>query len=239
MTAIAETVQEALTTNTDGLISVENLARLLETTVERLRPVVEHKCLRVVTAHEDVAQTIIMRPGQRAMQWLRNMFQPLKMISVIPLAEAGKLWNIAEREVMKYCRAAQIPVYSDPAFGYLLTFKALKSLARARATYYKLKRTDRASLLRYYLSEIEGTRWKDPPPYSKVLEAEIHRIARLEEPWRTVQCVEFVSRFRDAKTVGECFGKGENISDELRNSDKKVGDLLRKSVGLELKDLGI
>jgi hypothetical protein len=239
MTAIAETVQESLTTNTEGLISVENLARLLETTVERLRPVVEHKCLRVVTAHEDVAQTIVMRPGQRAIEWLKTMFQPLRMIPLIPLKEAGKLWGITEREVMKYCRAGEIPVYSDPASGYLLTFKALKRLARARAKYYKPKRTDRASLFRYYLSEIEGTRWKDPPPYSKVLEAEIQRIARLEEPWRTVQCVEFVLRFRDAKTVGECFGKGENISDELRNSDEKIGDLLRKSVGLELKDLGI
>jgi hypothetical protein len=134
MAALIETIPEALTTNTEGLISVENLARLLETTVERLRPVVEHKCLRVVTAHEDVAQTIVLCPGQRAIEWLRNLFQPLKMRPLIALAEAGKLWNISEAEVLKYCRSAEIPVYSDPAFGYLLTFKALKSLAVAIAT---------------------------------------------------------------------------------------------------------
>jgi len=70
MAAIVETVSDALTTNTDGLITVENFACLLGTTTERLRPLVENKYLRVVAAHENFAQTIIMRPGQRAIEWV-------------------------------------------------------------------------------------------------------------------------------------------------------------------------
>ncbi len=74
-----DTVAEALTTNTVGLISIGELAQLIEAPAERLRPVVEYKYLRVLTANSEFERTIVARPGERAFAWLRNMFQPLKM----------------------------------------------------------------------------------------------------------------------------------------------------------------
>lgn len=126
------TVRDALTTNTVGFISIRDLAQLIEAPAERLRPLVEHECLRVRTPDSVFERTIVARPGNRATEWLRNMFQPLKMRPLIPLKEAGKLWRITEREVLKYCQLRKIPVQSDPVFGNLITFAALKSLARAR-----------------------------------------------------------------------------------------------------------
>jgi hypothetical protein len=223
-----DTVRDALTTNTVGVISIGNLAPLIEAPAERLRPLVEHNYLRVLTPDSDFERTIVARPGQRATEWLKNMFQPLKMRPFVPLKEAGKLWGITEREVLKYCRAAKIPVQSDPVFGNLISFGALKSLARARGRYYKPKIFDRASLLRYYLSEIEGVRWKEPPPYSQKLEEEVQRIARLKEPWRTVQSVELVLAFKDVQAVTDCCrGQGE-VSAELLKTERLVDDLHRK-----------
>jgi hypothetical protein len=43
------TAREALTTTTVGFISIGNLAQLIEAPVERLRPLVEEKYLRVLT----------------------------------------------------------------------------------------------------------------------------------------------------------------------------------------------
>src|ERR1700687_5413755 len=93
---LMETVPEALITNTVGFISIGNLAQLIEAPVDRLRPLVEHEYLRVVTANSAFEQTIVARPGERATAWLRTMFQPLKMRPFVPLKEAGKLWGITE-----------------------------------------------------------------------------------------------------------------------------------------------
>jgi len=222
------TVREALTTNTSGFISIGKLAQLIDVPVERLRPLVEHEYLRVLTANNELAQTIVACPGKRATDWLRTMFQPLRMRPLIRLKEAGKLWNITERQAWKYCRLGKIPVHADPVFGNLITFGALKSLARARGRYYKPKTFDRASLLRYYLNEIEGVRWKEPPPYSQKLEDEIHRIARLKEPWRTLQSVELLLAFKDVHAVTDCCRRLRKVSAELMKTEKLVADLDRK-----------
>jgi hypothetical protein len=159
------------------------------------------------------------------------MFQPLKMRPFVPLKEAGKAWGITEREGLRYCRLGKIPVQSDPVFGNLISFGALKRLARARHRYYKPKMFDRASLLRYYLSEIEGVRWKEPPPYSQALEDEIHRIARLKEPWRTVRSVELLLAFRDVQAVTDCCRGQGAVSAELLKTERLVDNLGRKIFG--------
>lgn len=222
------TIQESLSTSTIGLISLGNLAQLIDAPVERLRPLVEQRYLRVLSPDPEFDRTIIARPGQRATEWLRNMFQPLQMRPLIPLKEAGKLWDINEREVLKYCQVGKIPVHSDPVFGNLITFNALKSLARARAKYHKPKRFDRAALLRYYLSEIEGVRWKEPPPYSQSLEEEIERIARLKEPVRTIRSVELLLAFRDARRVTEYLRGPGQASTELQKTENLLAELDRK-----------
>ncbi len=228
-----ETALEALTTNAVGSISVDDLAELIEAPVERLRALVEHKYLRVVKACPIFGWTIVARPGQRATEWLRNMFQPLKMRPFVPLKEAGKLWGVTECEVLKYCKTGKIPVQSDPVFGNLITFSALKSLARARHRYHKPKRFDRAGLLRYYLSEIEGVRWKEPPPYSVRLEKEIERIRTLPEPIRTERSIALILAFRDARTVTECLHRQKEILGELARSERQILDLFKKITGLE------
>jgi hypothetical protein len=228
-----ETIQEALSTNTIGSISAHDLAQLIEAPVERLRPLVERGYLEVVKASPIFEWTIVARPGQRATEWLRNMFQPLEMRPFVPLKEAGKLWGVTENEALKYCQIGKIPVQSDPVFGYLIKFSALKSLARARHRYHKPKRLDRAGLLRYYLSEIEGVRWKEPPPYSKQLEKEIGRIATLPQPARTERSLALIQAFRDARTVAECLHRQKEIVGELARSERQILDLFERTSGLE------
>ena len=223
-----ETVLEALTTNTMGVISISDLATLIEAPAEKLRPHVEHKYLRVVTPSEEFEQTVVARPGQRALDWLKMMHQPVKLRPLIPLREVGKLWSVSEHHVLKVCRCYKIPVYSDPEFGNLMSFNALKSYARARMKYHKPKGFSRASLLRYFLSQIEGERWKDPPPYGRRLDLEIHRIAMLPQPWRTIRSVALIEAFRDAKTITECIRREREMSDELMKSEASVEDLQRK-----------
>ena len=70
---IPVTIPEALTTNTVGFISIGNLARLIEAPVERLRPLVEHGYLRVVTPDNELEQILVARPGQRATEWLHKL----------------------------------------------------------------------------------------------------------------------------------------------------------------------
>lgn len=226
-----DTVPEALTTNTVGLISIKNLARLIEAPPERLEPLVEHNYLRVLVRREDFNQIIVARPGERRIEWLKQMFQPLSMRPIVPLKEAAELFGLKERYALDYCWAFQIPIQSDPVFGNLIPFKSLRRLARAAWSY---RRFDRAALLRYYMSQIEGVRWKDPPPYSVRLEKEIGRIATLSEPARTIRSVALVEAFRDAKTATDCLRKQKEITEELRKSEQQILDLFKRAARVEV-----
>ena len=59
-----DAIPEALTENTVGVISIDKLARIVEVEPERLRPLVEHGYLRVVTSCQLFAGTIVRGPGQ-------------------------------------------------------------------------------------------------------------------------------------------------------------------------------
>jgi hypothetical protein len=227
-----DAVREALTTNTVGPISIAAVAKLIDAPVEKLRPLVEHKYLRVLFLREEFEQTIVVCPGQRATDWLRNMFRPLKMRQFIPRREVGKLWKVTENHVLKICRGYKIPVSHDPVFGYLTSFNGLKSYARTRVRFHEPKGTDRASFLKYYLSQIEGVRWKHPLPHRIKLEKEIRRIAIMAEPWRTFRGMAFLEAFRDARTVTECLRREGETYEELLQSESKVAELGRRIVNL-------
>jgi len=94
--------------------------------------------------------------------------------------------------------------------------------------YYKRKRLDRASLLRFYLSQIEGVRWKHPLPHSERLEREINRIAHLPYPQRTIMSCALFEAFRDARTVSECIRQEREISKELQKCEVSIDELVRK-----------
>ena len=99
-----DTIPQALTTTTVGPISIADLAQLIEAPVEKLRLLFEHKYLRVVFAKPEFERTIVARPGQRATDWLRTMFQPVRMRPLIPLREVGKLWKVTENHILRVCR---------------------------------------------------------------------------------------------------------------------------------------
>jgi hypothetical protein len=225
-----ETVREALTQNSVGEISIGSLARLIEVSPIRLHPLVEHSYLKVVIPSDDFSQTVVARPGNRRIEWLKHMFQPLVMKPIIPLKEAAQLFGLTEAYALQYCSYYLIPVQSDPAFGSLIAFKSLKRLARAAWSY---RRFDRAGLLRYFMSQIEGTRWKEPPPYSVRLEKEIGRIATLPQPARVLRSLALIEAFRDARTATECLRRQKGILGELAKSEQQILNLFKRASGLE------
>ena len=88
----------------------------------------ENGHLRVRVPSDSLSSTIVARPGQRALEWLKTMFQLLEMRPVIPLKEVGKLWRTTEREIIATCKHYRIPIYSEPVFGYLMSFDSLKHM---------------------------------------------------------------------------------------------------------------
>jgi len=225
-----ESARAAMTLNTVGTISIASLARLVEVPPMRLQPLVEHDYLRVLVPCDDFNQIIVGRPGEHRIEWLRSMFQPLSMRPVVPLKEAAELFGLTERSALEHCWYRHIPVQSDPAFGNLLPFRSLKRLARAAWSY---ARFDRAALLRYYMSQIERTRWKEPPPFSKRLEKEIGRIATLPQPARMIRSVALIEAFRDARTAAECLRRQKKITEELAKSELQILALFRRTTSVE------
>ena len=91
-----ETTREVLTQHTVGKISIAHLARLVEVPPVRLHSLVENGYLWVVVPRDDFNQTIVARPGDRRIQWLKSMFQPLSMRPIVPLGEAAELFGLTE-----------------------------------------------------------------------------------------------------------------------------------------------
>ncbi len=81
------------------------------------------------------------------------------------------------------------------------------------------------------MSQIEGVRWKEPPPYSVRLEKEIARIRTLPEPARTIRSVALINAFRDARTATECLRRQKEIIGDLAKSERQILGLCKRATG--------
>src|SRR5579863_2348861 len=116
-------IQEELSGEGVGPITIEGLAQLLEVPMERLQPLIDHKYLRIVIAKPELGKTVISCPKPAVLEWLRSMFQPLSLRPLVRLDEVNALVRRsqpkvndhsaerARKRVIEICRMYSIPIY--------------------------------------------------------------------------------------------------------------------------------
>ena len=170
----------------------------------------------------------ISLPSPAAIRWLHAMLLPFCDRPLFTLAEIAKAiasnsnsyWKM--QTIQKLCAAYDIPIHFDKAWGELLSPDSFIRLLDALYGYRQPMRFDRMAMIEWMRgmqTNPRQLRWN--LPYAALLEGEIGRIVRLQEPERTVRAVAFWEIYRDSKTVSNCLS-------QYRAEDKKLMERVEK-----------
>lgn len=123
-----------------------------------------------------------------------------------------------------------IPVQSHKLYGELLSPSATQMLLqRVHAASLSARpdlpsRFDRISLLLWLCSLDAKLKRKPRPAYSKKLEEEIKRIARLPEPHRTMRGLELLARYADARVIADTLVNAR-LPTHIERIERKLNEL--------------
>ena len=217
------------------LATVEELAAELQTPIERLQPLLEHRYLKLVEAKEYLKDTIVARPLPAAMDWLRMMFAPTMMQPIFTIEMVSDLLRCPKRQVRNLCILHNVPLHLDPAFGELMSVRHFNRLYRALYAFEGPARYDRQALL--FLCHLKAlingaSKPKKVLPYSRRVEAEITRVAKMPEPERSFRAIALLEAYDDAKTIAECLEKyGRIVRENVDRVEAKLTELRENFIG--------
>ena len=211
-------------------ISLQRLAEELEVDLDRLKPLISHRYLRIMRVHDDMAQTVVARPSKEAMAWLRTMFMPLDLRPLIPLSEVLDVLGLTDDELRYICVTDNIPIYDDPVFGELFSVTGFWTLSKGVVAMRHPLRSDRQMLLMVLaqMKNVKDLGRLTPLSYSERLEGEIKRIMQLPEPDKTLRATDFFAAYSDADTItdmlerGEMTHKGKQIAQRMESMRKRM-----------------
>jgi hypothetical protein len=186
-------------------IPVPQLAKELNVQPERLQALIDRNYLRVLMRGQTLEETFVARPLPAAMVWLEIMLQPLRLRPLLPASEIAEMLEMPQRDVAGLCLHYGIPLYDDPAFGELISIAGFRALNQAMHESRDPLRTDRIALAMRHVA-FRGEPVKTLQ-FSDKIEAEAKRICQMEEPQRTMVAARFLSAYRDANTLAECWAK--------------------------------
>jgi len=177
-------------------ISLPELAKELRVRPERLKPLFEHGYLRTGEGFT------VIKPPPAAMSWLRTMFTPIMMRPFLPTQMAADLIGCAIKDLRSLCLLYNIPLHQDAVFGELISVNGFHKFFEALHHFREPSRFDRQALLGMLLTARPDYR-RAPKAlrFSRRLDREIARIAKLKEPDRTERALALWESISDAKTV--------------------------------------
>jgi hypothetical protein len=214
-------------------VSLQRLADELEVELDRLKPLIANRYLRILSLKDDMATTVVARPSPEAMGWLRTMFMPLDMRPLIPVSEVVATFGISEDELRYICVTDNLPIYNDPVFGELMSVTGFWALSKGLVAMRNPLRSDRQMLM-MVLAQMKNVRdlgRLKPLSYSERLESEIRRIMKLPEPDRTLRAADFFRAYQDANTLTDLLEKYETVPTGRQKRIMKRTETMQKRLG--------
>lgn len=182
------------------IVPLGELANSLGVDVKRILPALEHGYLKLVTADPPA----VYEPPPAAMDWLRVMYQPLTLRPFLSSAMVGELEGITAFAVRRLCLDYNIPIYSDPVFGELMSISAYYRFHQQMHSQRDPSRFDRQGMLWAMMHTVAPDEWRrdvKPPRFSRRIELEVRRIAALQEPARTDAALRLWTAWSDTQKV--------------------------------------
>jgi hypothetical protein len=181
------------------------------------------------TVHNPIASSVITRPL-------------IRLYEISMLLDTETLTPHALRKV---CESADPPIpittgivghlrYDDlltPAHTHrLLKIVITKHNDRLADRDSRPRALDKVSLLLWMCGLSNVPTLHKPPPYSRLIEREISRIARLKEPARTLRIIDLMARWTDAATIARNWPW--NHPEQM----EKIQERLDRLCGIEVED---
>jgi hypothetical protein len=213
-------------------VTASDLAKELDVDVDRIQSLIDRRYLRVMLAAGTLAETVVARPAKAAMDWLRSMFVPLTLRPLIPTQDIVAALAITEDEFRYMCLVDNIPLQEDPVFGELMSVTAFYVLQQSWLKMRNPMRSDRAALM-LMLGILKGALPAGrltPLPFSDRIDKEISRIARMDEPDRSLRATDLWIAYNDADTLTDCLNAyfGDERKRKRRERLEKRVDVIEK-----------
>jgi hypothetical protein len=203
-------------------ITLSKLASELSVDVERLRPLIDHQYLKLIKVKEFLDDCIVARPYPDGMRWLHNMLAPLPLQPLLPLKYAAEMLYLSLAESRSVCVYYDVQVQSDPAFGELLTIEGFYKLFDKLNKHRGSCRFDRQAMFQALSYGIDKPMPKRKViPYDQMLEDEIRRVRKMEEPERGFRAIALYRAFKDAKNLDDCRRRYWNNNTEPQSKQKR------------------
>lgn len=205
-----ESVPEAL--QGTNPIPLADLASKLAVEPKRLLPLLEHGYLKLVTPDPPV----VLEPPPAAMDWLRVMFQPLNLRPFLASEMVAELEGVPVHHVRQLCLEYNIPIYSDPVFGEVMSVSAFYRFHKEMHNHRESSRLDRQAMLVMLMHTVSPDEWRtdiNPPRFSRKIEMEIRRIAALAEPARTDAALRLWTAWSETYSVARAIAAAQGKED--------------------------
>jgi hypothetical protein len=210
-------------------IEISALAAMLNTDVGGVESLIPHYLTRVDGERVDL-------PPRAAMEWLRQMFLPLPQRPLFKIKEVCLMAEVALPLLRQIMLAYAIPIHRDPALGELISPESFIRLLDGLHGYREPNRFDRAMLIEWMQAAQPESRVRAHLPYSRLLDLEIERIAKLEEPERTVRATELWERYKDARRVSDCL---RQVKSDVKQVGLRLQRVVRESIGSIPRDASL
>lgn len=215
-------------------VSVRDLAKELGVSdPEQLRPLIDHQYLRILELRDYLPDCLVGRPEPAALEWLRGALRPLALRPFLTIEQTAELMHANPDDMRLLCLSYDIQLYVDPVFGEMLSIRQFHKLWNKLRDSRDGARFDRQAMVAMLRNAIPGSPPRvSPLPYSKRLEMELIRIAKLDEPDRTLRAVAFWEAYRDAKDLLDCTRKYYDlVRGELPEVEERLNKLMKRCVG--------
>lgn len=223
--AMPEALQQG---NPSDFVSLGELAQELGTPLDRIQPLLDRGYLRPAAE-----AGFVIRPQPAAIEWLRTMFQPFAMRPFLPTEMVAEITGTKLNDVRRLCLIYNIPLQDDPVFGELMSIHAFHRFFNSLHHFREPSRFDRQALLTILHTSYQGTgKAMRTLPFSKRLEAEIRRIAKLPEPDRLSRAMALMEAYEDAKSISDCLARYEEKVESSMPEMESLEQVIQRSIGV-------
>lgn len=182
-------------------MSVGGLCKALNCTTSQILPFIQAGYIKLISSgHVSSLSQIESLPGP-AVEWMRSWLLPVSAKPLLSVENMADLLNIQMREVLPLAAKHDVPVLRDPATGFVFSIWSARTLLlRSIRSREHATRFDRQAML-WRLLEKDPEKAAQPPDFDEELEKEMERVAKLEEPTRSLRSAEIMSALYDANQI--------------------------------------
>lgn len=190
-------------------ITIVDLALELSVPIQTLDYLAERGYLTLLSRGDSHWTTMLAMPDAADLQWLRGMLALIPRRPMLPIEVCALGLGVSADDARSLIIESGVPFYVDPVFGEVVSLQAYQRMGRKLFCRLYPLGFDRLDMLRV-LTPLLPER-KSFVRDTRRVENEIGRIAKMEEPDRTLHAMALWESWNDAEGFLNCIQRYEAV----------------------------